>query len=293
MDENLLKELVADIKSIKAAVEDIPNIKAMINETNVKFDTLTEEVGKLKLENNELKDKMNVLSQENHELKHAVYSLEQYSRKNNAIITGVPPAEKENTRELVKKIAGVLQIKISDYDIAAAHRLPAKGGKIPAIIVKLNNNDTKTALVKNSKAKKLTCANLGWEEESPIFVSDHLTTYNAILLSKARQLKFSGIISHAWCREGKIFIRVNDNDRATIITDISQLTVFEHLPPNSKNQYDEEIESEERATTRKPEEIPTERCLRTRPQSQSKQQAITQYTANSQSNSRTKIQKRK
>ena len=52
-----------------------------------------------------------------------VDDLEQYGRRQNLEIVGIPFTEKENTNEIVKIVAVLLQLKISDSDISTSHRL--------------------------------------------------------------------------------------------------------------------------------------------------------------------------
>lgn len=52
-------------------------------------------------------------------------------------------------------MSNVLNVVLYDYDIYTAHRLSARDNKIPEIVVKLNNRDKKSNIIKSSKQKRL------------------------------------------------------------------------------------------------------------------------------------------
>lgn len=56
---------------------------------------------------------------------------EQYSRKTNFKIIGVPEEDRENTWELVKSfLKKTAKIELADKEMIAAHRIPGAKGKI-------------------------------------------------------------------------------------------------------------------------------------------------------------------
>lgn len=92
------------------------------------IDKNTKEVHELRNENMYLKNRIT-------ELEERVEDGEQYSKKNNVIISGVPVQPNEDASEIVKKIASKCEIQIKEWDIVAAHRLqPRKNGDIPIIV---------------------------------------------------------------------------------------------------------------------------------------------------------------
>ncbi len=71
----------------------------------------------------------------------------------NIVIHGIPEKNKL-TKDLVKMLAGKLDVQLSDYEICAAYRLPTKG-RIAPIIARLNTYDKKSKLLVRAKKKKL------------------------------------------------------------------------------------------------------------------------------------------
>lgn len=79
--------------------------------------------------------------------------MEQYNRRNNVIISGIPVKVNENVRQIVLDLAQVWNIPLHDLEIVAAHRLFAKSG-MPDIIAKLLVRDKVGQIIKKSKAEK-------------------------------------------------------------------------------------------------------------------------------------------
>jgi septation ring formation regulator EzrA len=131
-------------KQFSQLVIDVSSIKLICTETNEKLEAVTNEVTQLKKEareNREVVNRMRVIIQK---MGRKIDELEQYSRKINVIITGIPEKQDENLKVVVKKLAEKLEITLQDYDICAIHRLPSKTkGPTTLIIVRLNAYERK------------------------------------------------------------------------------------------------------------------------------------------------------
>jgi len=66
------------------------------------------------------------LRAENNELRQETESLQQYTRRNNAVTGGIPYQENEDLFQLIQKCAGSIGVKIEPQDIDIAHRLPTR-----------------------------------------------------------------------------------------------------------------------------------------------------------------------
>jgi len=165
---------------------------------NSRVEDLEEEVEKLNEEKRTLADKVN-------EFEDKIDVYEQYSKKANIIVNGLPYSENENVRGKFFQLAEELRVELYDYDIGAIHRLPAREGKIPGIVVNLNCMDSKEALIRNSRREKLTL------NGCPIFIDEHLTKKNADILRKAKQLVRKGVYDSAWYVNGKIWTRTEED----------------------------------------------------------------------------------
>ena len=131
-----MKKLVDEIRELKAEIE--------VNKAELK---------EVKTENTKFKQapNLNIFSTD---------ALDQYGRRNNIRIHGVPeaPAEKDDGEEIVNEIAMELGIELQDWDIQRAHRLGSKRSnsacKPRPIIARFLNYKTRNQFLKaKSKLK--------------------------------------------------------------------------------------------------------------------------------------------
>lgn len=193
---------------------------------------LLEEVKQLRLQNSE-KDKRIV------DLERRVDKLEQYSRINDVVITGINirprsyaravaadsgEPSKQETQSVEQQVASYLQsggIELDREHIEACHPLPVKNERPPALIIRSTNRKKKTALL--TQGHKLKGTN--------VFTNEHLTKKNADIARIARQLKKQGKIQHTWVTNCKIFIKLNGSPEAAkvlVVKNIEDLEQYRH-----------------------------------------------------------------
>ena len=189
------------MKGIKTTVD---STKSSVDSINKKMETISEDQVKLKSD-------VAFLVEENYNLKNQLNQLEQYQKKSNLIINGIPENENETLNEKIKNLAKKIDVNLKEFDIIAAHRLHAKRSPAP-VIVRLLNLEKKTKMIANSRKLKPNTESLGWDTEpKPIFINEQLTKTNALLLKKAQDLKKNGQIKFVWSRDGNILIREDVN----------------------------------------------------------------------------------
>ena len=129
----------------------------------------------------ELKGVTNLLRSENARLQQRVGSLEtkvalvendmenlkQYLRRDMLEIHGIPVTTGENTNNIVKKVASLIEpdFELADQEISISHRLPAAEGYIPPIIVKFTRRDTRNKIYsqkRNLSSKR--ASDLGYQQ---------------------------------------------------------------------------------------------------------------------------------
>ena len=147
-------------EKFEALIEDVKVIKNQVT----KIDELAEGVAKLQAKTEELRAPISTLEEEKFEINVRLNEQEQYSRRDNLIISGIPKEPNENVRSTVTKIAEKLGVKLHEYDVCTAHRLSNKG-EAPAIVAKMNNHDKKNSLILEGK-KKVLSANQGTRRKS-------------------------------------------------------------------------------------------------------------------------------
>lgn len=211
-------EEVEDIKkSLDFIMEEISTIR--LQQKNII--EIVEEVKLLRIQNAEKDKKIAYLESK-------VADLEQYSRINDVIITGlhikprsyaqaVTADSNEEPGELdisstEQQVAAFLRSKGIALDcnsVEACHPLPRRNGNIPAIILRFVNRKHKITLLKQGRKLK----------GSNVFINEHLTKHNAEIAKKARHLKKLGKIQGTWTTNCKIFIKLNGSpEEAKVLT---------------------------------------------------------------------------
>lgn len=171
-----------------------------------------------------------------------VSDLEQYSRLNDVLISGLAikprsylhavkgsesetsPDHEETTEEQVTAFLRGKNIDIDKNNIEACHTLPARKQKDkpvkPTIIISFVNRKHKVNLLKQGRKLKGT----------NVFINEHLTKKNADIAWKARQLRKQGKIQTTWTVNCKVFIKPQgapENASGMCIRSIEQLERFD------------------------------------------------------------------
>jgi len=199
-----------EFEEIKLSIHSLCGDVAAVRAQQDQLLGLLEEVKQLRLQNAE-KDQRIV------DLERRVDELEQYSRMNDVVITGIKirprsyaravatntgePSDQE-TQSVEQQVASYLQNRGIEMDlehIEACHPLPTKNERPPAVIMRFTNRKKKIALLKQGRKLKGT----------NVFINEHLTKKNADISRIARQLKKQGKIQQTWVTNCKIFIKLN------------------------------------------------------------------------------------
>ncbi|XP_039291285.1 uncharacterized protein LOC120352976 [Nilaparvata lugens] len=107
------------------------------------------ELADIKKENAELRLKNEDLNELVEDLRERMRNIEQYTRKNNLEISGIPVTPQEDVRHIVKDVGAALGCDMQVSQIAAAHRVPSYNKeRPPAIIVNFYNRDTKEEILR-------------------------------------------------------------------------------------------------------------------------------------------------
>lgn len=120
---------------------------------------------------------------------------EQYSRKNTFKINGIKETQRENTKEVVKRVLEKEGVKLDEADVIAIHRIPGKAGEPKPILVKLKNNMAKSSVMRKRSAVKKNSNGHCW-------LSDDVTKLNGQLIKK---LKEHPQIDNAWYFNGSVY----------------------------------------------------------------------------------------
>ena len=191
-------------------------IKDKMQEMTDRMDTLTLENVNMREEIDKLKTEIT----ENGSIAKAALQKanmnEQYSRKNNIKIMGVPEDGDENENRLTNNVKQILEQKagvmLEESKIVAIHRIPGKIGMPKPVLLKLANNNEKAKIMRKRKEMKLG----GYK------LVDDVTKENTKLINK---LNLHGEIDSAWYFNGSVYGRTTAGRRSRfdLYTDVHEV----------------------------------------------------------------------
>ncbi|ROK87087.1 PDZ domain-containing protein GIPC1 [Anabarilius grahami] len=195
-------------KSLNFLTEEMAKVTAQLA-------VLTELVTEVKVLKQLIKEKDKTIN----ELEKRIDNLEQYTRMEDIIITGlsVKPrsytkaaaegrnvTEDAGTEELFSLERQVLQflaetnIHVDANNISACHTLPRKDKDKPAIIMRFVNRKSKTEILRQGKKLRGTA----------VYLNEHLAMKNAEIAREARILRKNNKIKATWTRNSATMVEV-------------------------------------------------------------------------------------
>lgn len=175
-----------------------------------KVESLSTEIQPIKNIREEVED----LKKQNHQLKAEINANDQRDRLLNLEIVGVTELKDENVLDLVIKVARKVGANILPSDIIQANRVSSRTkqqGRPRVIIAKMHSRLVKDNIISCSRKCRVTTKDLGLNgEPKPIYVNEHLTVFNKLLLKKCKEIARIKQYQFVWSKHGRIFLRKND-----------------------------------------------------------------------------------
>ena len=204
---------------MRLSAEDLNQIKIIFDASVLellKRDDFCEKIAKIvSNEVTTLKESMTRLEQENQLLKKKLDDVEQYTRRNNVRVFGIPEEENENVENSVLKVfQEKMGVAVQPESMERCHRLGRRDdrnrGPRP-IIVKFMSYKHREAVFNMKRRLK----------GSKIVVSEDLTSYNYNILKYAKEKCGK---NKAWSYDGKIYI--SHNNAKVLIKSVTDLDVI-------------------------------------------------------------------
>lgn len=219
----------------------LTNVTSSINDLKMSLDTLAQENDARKIEYEQIVNENQQLKVSVSELKEQVADIQQYTRRNNIEIVGIPMiSSRENVYTILSRVADVIDVPYGRQDISVAHRLPVPRSnrinspqkskeivkKHPSIVVQFVSRNVKAEWMAAFRANReaLTAAALNNSlEPTPVFLNDHLTGANKMILGRGRELVRQKKLAGAWTFEGKIWVRRTKEGPATRVKSVEEV----------------------------------------------------------------------
>lgn len=230
-----VEELKRSNEELRKSVEFMGHqMEAMTNKQDILMDMM-KEIKELKKQNEE-KDVKIV------QLESRLSDLEQYTRMNDVIVTGLPTRPRSFAGAVKSRVEGkgagpsdqdldsveqqvveFLQdkgISINKDNIEACHPFPQKDKSKPAaIIIRFANRKFKINLLRQGKMLKGT----------NVYLNEHLTKNNADIAKRARYLRKEEKIQATWTSNCKIYIKLNgtpEHAKVLMVRSLKELDNF-------------------------------------------------------------------
>ncbi|KAH9362837.1 hypothetical protein HPB48_015200 [Haemaphysalis longicornis] len=154
-----------------------------------------------------------------HEDSLRITAQDQYSRKKNLEIKGVPQNDKESLIEVLSKVGEAIGEPITEQDVEICHRVPVRNDSSdPNIVVVFQRQQKRDAVIRKAQKARFNTEDLGFASKQPVYVNEHLCPKLKKLLgmtiAKKRELNWR----FAWSIGGKVFARKTESSRAIQIT---------------------------------------------------------------------------
>lgn len=182
-------------ETLKTVIEtELQSLKESMSLINEKFEGFKSEIVEMRkelattrAENEEIRSNNTCLTSEL--IRKELTDVQQYSRRSNLEIKGVPVVADEDLISTMKTISGCVNSEVEEPDIEVIHRVPTKKNDEQNIIVKFFSRTMRDNLLNAAKKQRLNISHLGFEGDTPIFVNEHLCSAKKVLLGMALKAK--------------------------------------------------------------------------------------------------------
>lgn len=224
--KEVFKEFKQQSDRMKEFTTSLEFLYKSVDEANTLAAATRKDYAELKKQNEDLRVRNDELTGRVDHLSERVRELEQYSRRNNIEVSGVPATAKENIIALVKDIGAAIGQQVDESQISAAHRVPSFNSKRdPALVIQFQSRMERDKWISGFKAKKTLHA----IEVNPtfnnnrVYINEHLSPENKQFLSKLKvKCKEIGF-KYVWVREGKFFVRKSDGEKCHKVVNMQEL----------------------------------------------------------------------
>jgi len=224
-DDSIQDNILAKLDSLMQMKKSIGEIEKSLSYHTEHYEEILKELKELRRENAGLKEELNAVNkkqkageEEIRDLQDRLNELEQYGRRVNLEIHGVPVqggrVEEEKTEEVVRELAQKINVVYTPGEVHKLHRLQKRrDGKPPAIIVQFHSTVVRDKWLLAGKKARLQDETT----QKKIFFNENLTRfYKGLLLDTKDRCKMYEY-KYVWFDYGKIKVRKDENDRNVLV----------------------------------------------------------------------------
>ena len=148
------------------------------------------------------------------DLERTVNNVDQYIRRENFEVSGIPDDISQDNLEdeVINIINTITNDTIASRDIEACHRLKKDADGSAKVIVRMANRKHTVNVLKNKKKLKEKSTVRG----NNVFINENLSDETKRIFNTARDLKKNNHLFSCWTFNGKVNIKMKENDQKTI-----------------------------------------------------------------------------
>jgi hypothetical protein len=140
--------------------------------------------------------------------------MNQYQRKYNLEIHGIPEDKDEDLEDVVETIAKEVGVEIESVDIDIVHRLPSKIQPKPIIVKFKHYNDKKLIYEARWKLRHYKGNNDRLNGAQRIYINENLTTERKRLFAEVRKRAKQYSWFNVATKDGKIFVKLEKGGKS-------------------------------------------------------------------------------
>lgn len=228
--DSFKREVFTEIKNYTSQIEEfrkaVQFLSDKVDESNTLIADIRKEYSEIKKENEIIKIENRKLNEKVYVLEDKVRSMEQYSRRTNIEISGIPETKGENVFSLLKDVGSAVGVELQESQVSAVHRIPTfKKERPPSIVVQFQTKIQRDAWITCFRRKgTLTASEVHPSfSKNRVFISEHLSPDNKIFLSQLKEKGRDAGFKYIWFREGRFFVRKNDGEKCHKISNLQDL----------------------------------------------------------------------
>lgn len=157
------------------------------------------------------------------ELEQRLIKTEQYARRSQLEINGVPETVGENLETVVTNIVSKLKINIKPEEIETVHRIPVLNKTTrrspPTIIVEFANRKKRDEILANKSTLKVSFNEIG----NQIYIHESLSQFFKNLLWRVRNSAKEKGYRFVWYKNYKILVKKDVNSQTIVINNENEL----------------------------------------------------------------------
>lgn len=234
--DSSLKLILEKVSQLDTVVSEIKDLKVSVQFISDRYEEMTSEIKDVKCKNEENKREILRLRSDNEYLyrqlklvNESTLSLEQKMRANCIEVHGVEYNENENVAEVIESIGSALRLKTEKNNIIEVLRLVSNSkkkvtpNKPPPILVRFKDQCFSKPWLQKRKTG-LTSSNIvGGSSQENVYINENLCPQLKELFFNARiqgkKLKYDFV----WVKDGKIYMRKNENTKVKCITSLDDI----------------------------------------------------------------------